>query len=491
MKTLISWLGHADIRQMKEDRFASLATIAVKFHDAFDEVIILTTENSQESKEFCSWLQSKLNMAGKSNSKVKECFADIDSPVDYSSIATAIRGLLSDLNGGEVFINLTSGTPAMTAISILLGAGLFECKLLQAQDNQTIVSVKLPFDFHAAYKEKATKELVHKLTTNHELSIGFGNIVAYSQVMKKEVSKAQKLAFVDVPCLVLGETGTGKEMMAKAIHQASVRASKPFKAINCGAIPENLIESALFGHVKGAFTGAVANSIGVFEQAKGGTLFLDEVGELSLAAQVKLLRVLQESAFTPVGGSKLIKVDARVIAATHRNLYKMIEENTFREDLFYRLNIGVIKLPPLRQREEDIPELINQLLASSNKKIARHPNIERKIICNNAIKFAKSHYWKGNVRELSNALDRAVLWSQKTEITVQDFQEQVEIPFQNSVDSTINLNLNTPFDLPQHIEKERKNAITQALALFDGNKSKAAKFLKISNRQTLSNWLEE
>jgi transcriptional regulator with PAS, ATPase and Fis domain len=321
MVTFVSWLGHADIQQMHKGELASLANIAIKHNVEFDNIILLVTEHTSEVELFKSWLTDRLNGVNRTKAKIKIVLANIDSPVDYSSIADFMRGFLSDIAQDEVFINLTSGTPAMTAISILIGSGLYNCKLLQSQDNETISAVNLPFDFHAAYKEVATHQLIDNFTLKNHPPEGFENLVANSSVMQQEIKKAQKLALVDLPSLILGETGTGKEVMAQAIHRASERSSNSFVAINCGAIPENLIESVLFGHVKGAFTGAVSDSIGMFEQAKGGTLFLDEFGELSLSAQVKLLRVLQERVFTPIGGNKLIRVDARVIAATHRDLY--------------------------------------------------------------------------------------------------------------------------------------------------------------------------
>ncbi|WP_336512194.1 sigma-54 factor interaction domain-containing protein, partial [Vibrio anguillarum] len=181
------------------------------------------------------------------------------------------------------------------------------------------------------------------------------------------MKKAHRLALSDLPVLVLGESGSGKEVMATAIHNASSRAEMPFRAVNCGALPENLVDSILFGHVKGAFTGADKDHSGLFEQANGGTLFLDEVGELPLNVQVKLLRALQQKEITRVGDVKSKVVDVRIIAATHQDLFQMTSQGAFREDLFYRLAVGVIEVPPLRARAEDIPELISILMSDINQ----------------------------------------------------------------------------------------------------------------------------
>lgn len=230
--------------------------------------------------------------------------------------------------------------------------------------------------------------------------------VGRSQQMRQVFDLIFKLCKVETTVLVRGENGTGKELVARAIHFNSPRKAGPFVAVNCGAIPESLMESEFFGHEKGAFTGAVERKIGRFQMANNGTLFLDEIGELKPEMQVKLLRILQERKFTPVGGSREVKTNARIIAATNRNLEKMIEEGTFREDLFYRLNVMPIFLPPLRERSDDIPALVQTFIRKFAKS---HPQSPITGISPEATQLLQSHRWPGNIRELENAIERAFI----------------------------------------------------------------------------------
>jgi len=213
----------------------------------------------------------------------------------------------------------------------------------------------------------------------------------------------------DLTVMIVGESGTGKELVAKALHDHGKRRNSPFVAINMAALPRELIESELFGHEKGAFTGATARNTGRFEQAEGGTLFLDEIGDMPLDAQTRLLRVLQEGEFTSVGGRTAIRADVRIIAATHRNLHQLIRQGLFREDLFYRLNVVPLRLPPLRERREDIPDLARHFLAKASAE-----GLPVKLLTNEALERLKTHRWAGNVRELENLIRRlTALYSQE------------------------------------------------------------------------------
>jgi transcriptional regulator with PAS, ATPase and Fis domain len=257
-----------------------------------------------------------------------------------------------------IYLNLTSGTPAMTVVSVLLGKSIAKCQLVQTTPQGEIIEVDVPVDFSAEYQKSSSTAIAQLASQNPSIYGAFDSITAKSNVMKDVIKKAQRLAYADLPALLLGESGTGKEVLAKSIHNASPRHDKPFKAVNCGALPENLVDSILFGHVKGAFTGAHQDHDGLFEQADGGTLFLDEIGELPLAIQVKLLRTLQQQEVTKVGDTVTKSVDVRIIAATHCDLFKMVSDESFREDLFYRLNVFPIESPALRERPDDIPLLI-------------------------------------------------------------------------------------------------------------------------------------
>jgi transcriptional regulator with GAF, ATPase, and Fis domain len=225
--------------------------------------------------------------------------------------------------------------------------------------------------------------------------------------LNKVLRSVEQVASTDSTVLILGETGTGKELLARAIHSISNRADRPLVKVNCATLPENLIESELFGHEKGAFTGATSRKIGRFELAQDGTIFLDEIGELPLSLQTKLLRVLQEGEFERLGDPKTFKVDVRVIAATNRILEKEIEEGSFRKDLFYRLNVFPIKIPPLRERREDIPLLVKHFLKKYNTKVGK----ELQLISKEMMERLQSYDWPGNVRELENIIERAVVTS--------------------------------------------------------------------------------
>ena len=245
--------------------------------------------------------------------------------------------------------------------------------------------------------------------------------VGGTQKMKEVFNLIYKLCKVDTTVLIRGENGTGKELVARAIHSNSHRKSGPFIAINCGAIPDTLIESEFFGHEKGAFTGAHERKIGKFQAANNGTLFLDEIGELKPEMQVKLLRVLQEKIFTPVGSNREVKTGARIIAATNRNLEKMMEDGTFREDLFYRLNVMPIFMPPLRERTEDIPQLVQHFIRKFSKEHGR----EMTSIAPDALTALKSGRWPGNIRELENVIERAFVVENSNVITLGSLPENL------------------------------------------------------------------
>jgi DNA-binding NtrC family response regulator len=256
-----------------------------------------------------------------------------------------------------------------------------------------------------ALKIKALSGEIQRLKKVQDNRLSFGDLIAESPAMRAVVKMAERAAQSNIPILIEGESGVGKEVVARAIQGASDRAGKPFVAVNCGAIPDTLIESILFGHEKGAFTGAVDRHIGKFQEANGGTLFLDEIGELRLDMQVKLLRAIQEGEVDPVGAKRPVKVDIRLVSATNRNLQQQVTEGKFREDLFYRLNVFPIALPPLRERREDIPALVTHFIrrfaVEENKKIV---GLEP-----SALDMLSTYTWPGNIRQLENAVFRAVV----------------------------------------------------------------------------------
>jgi DNA-binding NtrC family response regulator len=268
----------------------------------------------------------------------------------------------------------------------------------------------------------ATRRLageVQRLQRKHDGTLTLTDVITRSPAMKPVLRAAEKAAASTIPVLIEGESGTGKELIARAIHGSGARRAKPFVAVNCGALPENLVESILFGHEKGAFTGATEKHTGKFVEADGGTLFLDEVGELPLPAQVKLLRALQEGEVEPVGGRKNVKVDVRIVSATHRDLIADVKAGRFREDLFYRLHVYPVAVPPLRQRADDIPELARHFLA----RIAAEEGKRVHSLSAQAVSLLSAFRWPGNVRQLENAIFRAVVLAEGEEIGVNEFPQ--------------------------------------------------------------------
>lgn len=314
---------------------------------------------------------------------------------------------MSPMDGIEVLAEIKQYSPNTTVI-IMTAHGSIDTAVVAIKKGADDYLQK-PFDFEElklfAQKVLAHHQLVHEVAElREELASmqGSGEIITRNRVMIEQLDVAARVAESAISILVEGESGTGKELVAHYIHQKSNRADKPFVKVNCAAIPEQLLESELFGHVRGAFTGALKDRQGRFELADGGTIFLDEIGELSLSIQSKLLRVLQTKDFERVGENITRKVDVRVISATNRNLDEALKEGNFREDLFYRLNGVRIKLPSLRERPEDVPLLIHHFL----KKISKDRDI---IISQEADKVLKAYRWSGNVRELENVIERAAL----------------------------------------------------------------------------------
>jgi len=307
----------------------------------------------------------------------------------------------------------------------------------------------------------------------------FGDIVGHSAKMQEIFTLVEKVADSDSTIIIHGESGTGKGLIARAIHKNSNRKDKPFITINCGAIPENLLESELFGHVKGAFTGATSSKPGKFELANRGSVFLDEIGDMSANLQVKILRVLEEREFEQVGGSKTITADVRIIAATHRDLEKLVQEGAFREDLFYRLNVIPLEVPPLRVRKQDIPLLITHFLREFNLKNGR----DVKGVTNDAMIILKEHSWPGNVRELKNLIERLVVLKGEGEIDPLDVPEKLrrndghsELPSMEISEDGINLNT--------AVTEFEKALILESLQKTNWVKNQAAKLLRL-NRTTL------
>ena len=319
------------------------------------------------------------------------------------------------------------------------------------------------------------REEVRALRGSLDKKYGFENILGQSNKLLYVLDMASRAARATSTVLIRGETGTGKELLAKAVHFNSPRKDKPFVTINSGAIPKDLIESELFGHVRGSFTGAFANKKGKVELADGGTLFLDEIGELPVELQVKLLRLIQQGEIEKLGAAGVSKVDVRIIAATHRNLQAMVEDETFREDLYYRLAVIPLEIPPLRERAEDIPELVQHFFLKAKEKQGR-ANL---VLPTRMLPYFSAYTWPGNVRELENIIERIVVLSRGDEITLNDLPDFLR----RERPAVEELHLILP---PNGISLEavEKELIVRALKKFNWNQTHAAQYLDLS-RKTL------
>ena len=307
----------------------------------------------------------------------------------------------------------------------------------------------------------------------------FENIIGDSEKMRQIFEIIEKVADTDSTILILGESGTGKELIAKAIHYNSYRREGPFVPVNCAAIPSELLESELFGHEKGAFTNAIRTRIGRFELANGGTVFLDEIGDMSPNLQSKLLRVLQERQFERVGGVKTVKIDIRVIAATHQDLKAAVQGGTFRQDLYYRLNVIPMEVPPLRERISDIPLLVNHFLAQFNKSKKR----QIQGIDHEALNLMTKYHWPGNVRELENIIERIIILTNNETIRVSDLPEKIQTYSQTETPFTFQIP-EEGISLDHAVVEFEKKLILQALNRTGWIKNKAAQLLNL-NRTTL------
>ncbi|MFQ5672591.1 MAG: sigma-54-dependent transcriptional regulator [Nitrospinales bacterium] len=380
---------------------------------------------------------------------------------------------VNEVSPSTPVVMMTAYASAETAVEAMKkGAYDYISKPFNVDDLQLIIK-------NAIEKKKLYDENVH-LKTALKDKHQFSHIVGKSPGMEKVFALIRKVAESNATVLISGESGTGKELVAQAIHYNGPRRDRPFVSINCGAMPENLLESELFGHERGAFTSADSVKIGLMESADKGSFFFDEVCEAPLSTQVKLLRVLQERQFNRVGGTRPITVDLRIIAATNRDLTEAVKNKTFREDLYYRLNVIPIHIPPLRERRGDIPLLVNRFIAKYNERHQREGEIRD--IDPKALSVLEKYHWPGNVRELENTIERAVVLEKKDVIQVSSLPEEISSQAGKAPEVALSFDQQRTIDLEETLIGIEKKMIVGALEQTGGIMNKAAKLLNLSFR---------
>lgn len=507
VQVLVSWVGNADLRGFAStlppaDRDALLKTVGTApveglgpiktLVDAehFDEVHLLSNFGTKLDRAFASWLRCKPRVHR----------VELKDPTDYARIFEIVSMTMPKILAGrtvDVSVHLSPGTPAMTAIWLLLGKTRFPATFYQTHKGRAW-KTDIPFDIAVDFVPELLKGPDAHLQRLAALSPcevqGFEDMIGDSQPIRLAVGRARRAALRHVSVLLIGESGTGKEMFARAIHAASARREQPFVAINCAAIPRELLESELYGHVKGGFTGAIKDKDGAFEQANGGTLFLDEVGECDVSMQAKLLRVLEPSSsggpcdrtFRPVGATGERRANVRIIAATNRDLVSEVSAGRFREDLYYRLAVITVAVPPLRERRSDIPKIAEHLLDRINREFSGQDlGFKHKSLSTGANDFVKRFDWPGNVRQLYNALLQAATMADASAIDRAEIAAAVATVTGRNRDNVLEKPLGDGFDLEAFLAQIQQHFLRRAMEESGGVKTRAARLLGMKNYQTL------
>jgi DNA-binding NtrC family response regulator len=438
---------------------------------------ILVVDDEKSILDLLSMVFKKEGFQVKTNPGTPNVYELVDDD-DFDILICDIK--MPKVDGMELLKHVKKQKPIVPVIMITAYGSVKQA--VEALKVGALDYVIKPFDIeelkilvsHGLEEKKIREENILLKKSFREQS-SFENMIGKSKAMREVFGLIEKVATTDSTVLVTGESGTGKEMAARAIHALSRRRERPFVSINCAALPENLLESELFGHTKGSFTGAVADKKGMFETAHAGTIFLDEVGELSPWTQVKLFRVLQERRIRRVGGTDEILVDIRIIAATNQDLKKRIEEGKFREELFYRLNVICFEMPALRRRTEDIPLLVSHFLQKHCEKMGR----KTKRLTPEVISFLEAYAWPGNVRELENLIERTVAVEERETITVSSLPRDI-LEMRRSEDAPAVLR--PGFDLEGHLDQIAKKYIQEAGSASGGNMKKMASLLGVSYR---------
>ncbi|HNZ27530.1 MAG TPA: sigma-54 dependent transcriptional regulator [Spirochaetota bacterium] len=484
---LLSWIGTHDLDSIQNNAPMGpvISLVNSKYSKDFDEIHLISNYDKETNEKY-------INVVNLTE-KITLHKTELADPSDYKSIYEVVTKIITEITNSKGkpicwHYHTSPGTPQMSSIWILLGKtkypGIFYQSWLDKKTNEIRVKIAdIPFNINIDFIPELFVKQDKEIVKNWENLPAFNTIIHKSKIMKDLLDKTYLASIRDVPILILGETGTGKELFAKAIHQSSKRNNSLMKTINCGALPESIIDATLFGYSKGAFTGAVADKKGIFEECDNGTIFLDEIGDLSLNIQVKLLRAIQQGEIQRVGDMKESKVNVRIIGATNKNLIKMVEEGTFREDLFYRISVGVLNIPPLRERREDIILLSEYFLSEINEEFGAIKSdipYQIKSFSNDCKEYLLNRSWNGNVRELYFTIKRACIWNNSSIIDDNDVKDSVIS--QNKYNS---INLTDPINLEKYLEEIKIKYIAKALEITEGNKTKAAKMLGYNNYQNI------
>ncbi len=495
-KTMFAWIGGHDFDAATgtgSGELGPIASAAIEIN--FSKIVLLNNYGPERNAQsYMAWLMDQCQ------SQVDVVPISLSSPVDFAAIYVSAKAEVEKTlksGGGQAIpvFHLSPGTPAMAAVWIMLAKGAFpEAELIQTSINRGVEQVEMPFNIFTEFIPDAImgadKKLIGLSAGPLPTASEFTAIVHQCEAMKRLVAQARLVARRNVPVLLEGETGTGKELFARAIHKESPRSSKPFVAVNCGAIPRELFEAEFFGYMKGAFTGAIKDRPGYFEQANGGTLFLDELGELPPEAQVKILRVLNDGMVRRLNSLSEQSVDVRIIAATNCDLLREVARGKFRADLFYRVAVAMLKLPPLREREGDLSLLLESILSQVNERLASEPDYKDKKFSVNAKNIMVRHSWPGNAREMFNTILRICVWCQGVIIQEDDVSQALLPNAIEQNDDILQKPLGNGFKLQEIQDVISSHYIHRAIHEAGGNRSKAARLLGVNNYQTLSNWMK-
>ncbi len=492
--TLLAWIAREDLDAMDSPDERELGPTLRAAGDLEARRVVLLSnykgDYGKRARRYAPWLREE------TGAEVELHTVELQDPSDHMAIHEQATRCVDEVERAypqaDLHFLLSAGTPAMHAVWLLLGKARFNARLVKCSKESGTKLVELPFEisteFAADLLNRQDETLVRLTQALPPDAPEFERIVAGCKPMKEAVAMGRRFAPRAVPVLILGESGTGKELFARAIHAASPRKEGEFIALNCGAIPRELIDTQLFGHRKGAFTGATEDRPGCFEAADGGTLFLDEIGELPLDAQVRLLRTLQEGEVTRIGDTKPRKVDVRILAATHVDLFSAVADARFRRDLFYRLAVGIVRLPPLRERGKDLHKLIDTLLAEVQTDLRGQPDFTPRPLSDPARTRLATHPWPGNVRELRTTLLRAALFASGDRIDRADVDLALLPHSPTTPPHPLTHPLGDTFSLPSLLREVREHYVQRALSEAGNVKARAARLLGVTP-QTFQDWL--